>query len=393
MKNLTIGKPQPTPAYDLIQEDFSTSTGESLHHIALAMMLPLYRSTEVIMHTATPIRPGSFDNHSSYMIELVIRVFSVALVMVFLPLTMLAWGFSGLIDNLGDCLMQQSYMHLKGYSIPTLKSSCTIFSLNACMLWGMLPIPFGGVSPSHKRIDQLCDLILEQDADVVMMQEVSFDAAVALYGKLKDHYEHFYTKVASYPWLNLDSSLFVAINTPILGEPQVVPLPTSGTIKRVLFYVETEKAFILTTHLEAGRSDEDKVMRSKQLSIILSTIEQLKEKSGKPCIIAGDFNMLRTGDEDDEYTAQLLDHFYDAYKESTTLDTTVATCTNRLTAARMGWENVADTEELIDYALVDVASKDNVNISTSLVATYELDDPDKALSDHRALRTQIDFVV
>lgn len=369
--------------------------GQDLNTLALKLSLPFHRSTEWSLHACTPIRPGEFGNLSTYGKELASRIFLCAFALLFSPAALSLLAVGGLIDTLGDFIKQKPYVYWKGEKEQgNLPCAYTFFSLNSCMLWGGLPIPFGGVEPARDRIETVSKLILEQNADFVLLQEVSFGPAGKLYEKLKGHYAHFYTRISPSPWLMMDTALFVASKYPILGEAQFQPFPTAGTMKRGLFYFETARCWILATHLEAGSMEESSAMRQKQMSVILKTIQKLKAESNKPCMLLGDFNLARTDKIDDEYhSSHIPEHFYDQYaKEFPGVNLSTASCTERLTAAM--WESslppIAD--DLIDYALVDKESKNSVQMAVKLVSTYQLKTPSNAPSDHRGLHTKIIFV-
>jgi hypothetical protein len=86
----------------------------------------------------------------------------------------------------------------------------------------------------------------------------------------------------------------------------------------------------------------------------------------------------------DEYTTSGIYNFLanDAIPREVTEET--ATCTNRLTAYAKGQEVEGDAFEHIDYAL-RLRTTFGTRLSVQQVPTYDLDQPDQALSDHKGL--------
>ncbi len=268
--------------------------GPSLNWSALQFLKPLHRTSEWSTHALqTPIRPGQFGNAETATFEVFSRLLKVGASGLSNPLTLSSFLLSGIIDSLGDWISQKPYFYLSGTQEKRPVFSETFLTLNACMLWGGLPILFGGVRPASERIFQVASLILEKDKDpdILVMQEVSFEAGLSLWDKIKHRYAHGFTRIGPMPWLALDSGLFIASKHPIVKEPTYIPLSSNGTIKRGVFYFETPLHSVFVTHLEAGEDKEDIEMRKRQLDRII--VEMQKRISSKPCLLLGDLNIKK----------------------------------------------------------------------------------------------------
>lgn len=370
----------------------SEQIGEALSDFAFQLLKPVDYSMEQILRCFTPIHPGEFGNHDSELVEVIIRVSVFVLCSLLSPLSIALWGIGGLFDFVGTCLKSTPYTYLQGAGPEKINTDASyrFFSLNACLFWGGLPIPFGGVMPAHARIEQIGDLIHREDADFVVFQEVSYGPALALWDKIKNKYAHGFTRIAPNPW-KMETCLFVASKYPIIGQPQFIPLPTNTSFNRGLFYFETKNCWVCTTHLESGDGRDSVETRAQQMKLIVKKLNQLGMQ--KPCVLLGDLNIARTGAKDDEYTNLIQKQFHDPYG-SRPFSQATATCTNRLIKHNCGTAKSTDPDfELIDYVLIDKEFEKCVK-KIQLVPTFDLSSPAtmaKAPTDHRGLRTQISF--
>lgn len=355
--------------------------------LGLQLSKPFHLTSEWLTHAfSTPVRPGEFGNCSSKELEIFRRTIQVMMAVSFYPLSLSSWFFGGIVDQVESLFEAKPYRVLKGKGEEKLFSngSLTLLNLNACMLWGGLPILFGGVRPASERIERLSSKILLDwgSPDIVVMEEVSYGAALALWQELKQVYAHGFTRISPMPWLMLDTGLFIAFKFPIVGTPVLHILPSNGTIKRGVFILETLTCFIFATHLEAGDKEEDCSMRKKQLQEIFALVNDVKERSSKPCLLVGDLNIKREGIAFNEYTSSgILEHFDDFYQPGIFNEAT-ATCTNLLTAKATGKELVGSSWELIDYILQAKGSQERLSLDVQLLPTYE---GSESLSDHRGL--------
>jgi endonuclease/exonuclease/phosphatase family metal-dependent hydrolase len=271
------------------------------------------------------------------------------------------------------------YTHLPGTAMEKQSDGNDKFmTLNACMLWGGLPIPLGGMRPPRARMEKLAEKIRAEDPDVVVMQELAFDPAHQLYGKIKDRYAHFFTRIGPNPPL-MESGLFVASKYPVLGAG-FIPFPGQFGIKRGAFWIETPKCFVFTTHLEFGHGRDGAAKRKEQTDLIWEKIKTFREK--KPCFLLGDLNM----DESHYQELGLGEKFQNPYLDKhPTIDEKTATCTNVINAHICGDPPPAKPFELDDYALLAKGPHDRFGLETTLLEMYDNNLPDEALSDHRGL--------
>ncbi len=374
---------------------FQENVGFSLNWVALQCLKPMHYASELFIHSYfTPIRPGEFGNLSTETLEKVSRAFKFVFCVVSCPVAIMGLAVGYALDSLGDYLTQKNYMRLVGNGKEKKETPRSNFenippvdrfmTLNACMLWGGLPILFGGVRPARERIDQMAELILAQKSDVAIMQEMSFEAGLSLWDKLKDTYAQGFTRIGPMPGLALDSGLFIASKFPIVKEPVFHPLPSNKLIQRGVFYFETEHRAVFVTHLEAGDEPESVSMRKVQLEEIATIMKEVQKDSNKDCLLLGDLNIQMQDLAQGEYrTSGISGHFVnDSIPINITEET--ATCTSRLTAYAKGTEVEGDAFEHIDYAL-RLRTTFGSQLVVSQIPTYDLTQPGKALSDHKGL--------
>jgi len=354
--------------------------GKALELTGLFLAKPLHIiSGPVIRAFATPIRPGKEGNFSSYVLEVVWRVFSSVLCVITAPLTISLALAGACLEKIADLVKKTPYTHLQGTAAEKQEDgNYRLMTLNSCMLWGGLPIPLGGMRPPSDRMDQMAKKIREEDPDVLVMQEMAFDSAYQLYGKIKDKYAHFFTRIGPNPPL-MESGLFVASKYPIL-QSGFIPFPNQLGIKRGAFWIETPKCFVFTTHLEFGHKKDGADKRQSQLKLIWEKIEVFKEK--KPCFLLGDFNM----DPSHYKKTDLPTKFHDPYmKKHPTITESTSTCTNVINAHICGDKPPQNPWELDDYALLAKGPHDRFKLDTQLVQMYDNAKPYEALTDHRGL--------
>lgn len=198
------------------------------------------------------------------------RLVMALLYLTILPLTLLLLGCAILFD----CFAPR-YTYLKG-SGPEKTTVNSIATWNVCMLFGGLPIPFGGVTPSSARISDVATEIT--DYDIVCLQEVSQDASYKLYEKLKHIYHHFYFKINPDSIFSLDSSLFITSKVP-LTDIEIITIPQGDRLRRAAFSFRAADTRFTTFHLDPHSAD----IRTAQAEAILLN---------RDGIFLGDFNMF-----------------------------------------------------------------------------------------------------
>jgi endonuclease/exonuclease/phosphatase family metal-dependent hydrolase len=373
------------------------SIGTSFNYVGLFLASPFHRSSETFIRAVvTAIRPGQEGNCDSRVCEVVKRFFIVAAVVVTAPFTVGMALLGSAFDVVGDGLKQKPFIYLAGNGRET-EDSCYVghsfLSGNACCMWGGLPTAFGGLTPARERIDRLAEIISKQNADFVLLQEVSFQPGLELYEKLKDKYPHFYTRIGpNAP--RMDSGLFIASKKPIVSEPIFVSFG-DASMKRGAFCFETTDFWVLTTHLSAGDGADNERERSRQMDIVTNTVKELKAKTAKPCFVMGDLNINRAaGGPLEEYYSSGINHaYFDSYALTHPMLTAEsATATNYFNRYARGIEaDPSAKTEIVDYALLHQDSYHTLNksIQTVRVEMFDTAKPEEALSDHHFLRTVV----
>ncbi len=292
----------------------------------------------------------------------------------------------------------------------------TFLTLNVCMFRGRMPALFGGVTaPVAERSERLAHFLKKESPDIFVAQEVPLESGAILFEDLKKQYPHFWIGISPNSGQQ-ESELFVASKYPILGDPIFIAYPEDmqrlyklpvglqrlylkKMVKRGFFYLETEHFWMVTTHMEPEDQKICCSYRARQLRFLTEKMDQVSASSGKPYILAGDLNIKRTAEADDEYstTSGIPELFYDFYTEKNPgFNDMTHTCTNLMTF----WVNKEPVptdpraqNEIDDYVLIRKHHKElfkNLDVHL-LTNTYDLSDPQEALSDHRAYKTSFSF--
>jgi hypothetical protein len=398
----------------IAQTDHPSYLGQSLsawERAALVVSQPVYRISEAVIRAqCTPIQPGIWGNCDNETIERIRRIAAIygnvhfkslhpyAHVYGFGLTSMPFHGVAGLLNHIGNSLSPKDYSHIVGNAPESQEkiSQPKIMTLNACMFWGGQPISQGGPRAARDRIDQFCQKINEIDPDIFVSQEMSLDPAVKVIDKLKDNYAHFYTNIGPFSW-GMESCLFIASKLPIVSAPEFHPFPNQPRIKRGFFCFETPKFWVITTHLQPAFPD----VRRKQLEQITSKIDELSERTGKPCIFAGDLNIPYSTDESGEYTTSGLRNSYvNNYAKG---ENPFVLTSNNATWTGLVDEYAGSPEpyfineqrvywEVDDYALMRKGQENQFSsFDVEILPVIEIDDNEKlvdpanALSDHQGL--------
>ena len=367
----------------------------SLDRLAFKLYLPFHYSTEILVRNLTPFtadRLGMFGNHQYLAIELAKRVIQCILLVLALPVSISFFLTASIIDAFNT--KNRSYAFLKGNSnvLSSEDNLLKIFNLNTCMLWGGIPMIFGGVCPSRYRIEHLANFIMSSLPDVLVLQEMSRSAADVLWNRIKDHYGYAITSVSPQPLIMLDAGLFVASRKPI-SDIVFIDLKTNALMRRALLGIELPNSWILATHLSSGYEEEDLSVRRQQVATIKVAVEGLKKKSDKPVFLIGDLNIQRTFLPDDEYSLSGLSDSFINLDPAECLNAETATCTNYLSAFMTGQNLSTHERELVDYGLVYKGDADRIqNVRFLKHSTYDCLNPLMAFSDHKALELILEIV-
>lgn len=216
------------------------------------------------------------------------------------------------LRGLASFLQKEPFIYVRGRGGEKTLPSDRTFSLlswNICCTAGGYSISDGGVMPWSYRIEDICDKILEKDADVNCLYE-TFDTGSAFYlcEKLKEKgYAHFYFNIGPKA-IGVSSGIFIASKYAI-GNPEFTPYPQDMLVGRTKFAAKGLFAFDLqskgssfarvhATHLQhseecAYPTDEEKTARQRQMGIIVSKAKGVRNKC---VVITGDLNL-----NDEEY--------------------------------------------------------------------------------------------
>lgn len=272
---------------------------------------------------------------------------------------------------------------------------------------------FGGIQPWTERTEGIGNIILEQDADVVPLQEV-FDeeGAKALIDKLGSKYRYFNYDIGPNYFghnapeepgidaknLGINSGLFIASKYPI-DKPAFIPFQVEGMQWQVNkgFFVANIRsddrviARIVFSHLQPFNSDADRKIRQAEIAAVTDYLSTHTIKA--PTFFQGDLNVvfgprLFDGKMVDEYRdSGILENYIDLGNKNVTAVTDDSyTCTDRFEDAV--YDREVSAPFIYDYVLLAKNDQDKVkNTTVRLVDTHNKNDlTQQPLSDHRLLR-------
>ncbi len=278
----------------------------------------------------------------------------------FIPLTGVLFGIALVIDTLAQKIFPREFTYWEGNGVSKSGLPKKIFTWNVCMLFGGLPIQFGGVAPVEKRVNDVAEKILALNPDLIALQEVSEPAARLLFEKLQSEYKHFYTRIDPETYVGLDSALFVASKMP-LENPALKSLPRMGLMRRALFSFNIGSLNFLTTHLEPGIKIDDQRVRQRQVECAL------ENGVSTSTIMLGDLNMEREGEFQQSLLSKVFHDIFSGVRETAT----------DFFSAKV--RKIDPINQSIDYIL----ATPDIELTGELISGY---DKDKwAQSDHHAL--------
>lgn len=286
-----------------------------------------------------------------------------------------------------------------------LDHTLSLMSWNVCFLPWMLPKYFGGLPPATARVDAVADFIIEANADVVCLQEMHDTKATRLLiERLKKVYGYFIVDKRDSLRMTLNSGLFVASRYPI--EPvdfttfNYKNMPWGIDKGYLIFKIKNAKgnaeAVVATTHLHPGSKKDEKNLRALELQEITTKLmKQIEENSKQVAYLCGDLNIDR---ETNLPVGKFIKaHYYDSFASLDLNRSPPCTSTELFNELRKNslltkkiQKNpfLADRfcQESIDYILLlEGGAAKKVLISPELLDTFGTGDPQKALSDHRAV--------
>lgn len=269
-----------------------------------------------------PLDPNKFDNAHTIK-EIAIRTmivlglvssFFFAASFIFMGAVVLGAG-SKLFRALGFYFQKDGFTHIQG-SAPEkilVNGEAKVMTWNIRGHGGGLHYSEGGVIHWQSRIDRIVENILEEEADVIVLQEV-FDVALveALFRKLEGSYCHFYTHLGSATW-DHDSGRMVIARCAVhdFTNTDFVECDNKSRGFETLEIkmspdAEAPCARIIGTQLTPGRNNGE--VRMAQVAQIIDTLAS--EKLVMPTLFVGSLNMDRDSVDEGAYLSQYLYHSY-----------------------------------------------------------------------------------
>ena len=301
---------------------------------------------------AAPLAPGKFDQCSTKTKEIGYRLFlasgvcSAALLCASNAILVLGsvslLGFSSrMFRAIGFALQKDGYTHVRGAAPEKhLTKGAVVLDWNLCGIGAGLHFDHGGVIDWRSRLDKIVQKILQEEADVVVLQEV-YDTALAeaLIQKLNAHYVHFYMHLGPNALGNGGGGMILT-KSAVHRFSHISFQNNHWTLNRGFGLLEIKAkpsdrnpfARIIGTHLIHGKKPQ---LRREQFIQILDKLSE--EKAILPTVISGDLNLERD-DKEGTWLKNFLDHGYQGSEP---------TCTSRLSKQ---WDPAFQgEEETIDY--------------------------------------------
>lgn len=192
------------------------SIGNALVNLGISCTTPFWKAQEILDRCYLPLLPGEYGQQEQCIAEIAYRIFShiyaIPLGIASFPAAVLGH----ITVCIGNHLKKENYQYVSIRENPE-GSVQKVFHLNACMLPGSLPMKFGGVLPASDRVEKLCNLILQEQSDLVLLSEINAAAADNIKEKLETDYSHFCLKIGMLPF-GFESGLFIASKTPFARE-------------------------------------------------------------------------------------------------------------------------------------------------------------------------------
>ncbi|MBU6382705.1 MAG: hypothetical protein KGQ49_02295 [Verrucomicrobia bacterium] len=271
-----------------------------------------------------PIDPNKFDNASSKIAEIGVRLLivlgAVASVIfagtyILLGAVVLSAG-SKIFRSLGYYFQKNRMTHMRGSAAeqPLQQGHAKIMEWNIRGHGGGLHYSKGGVVHWSSRLPGIVEAVLKEEPDVIVLQEVYDTRLVeALYAHLEPFYAHFYAHLGANVW-GEESGIMVIAKCAIHRFFHTDFTQTEDQVQRSFETLEIKAspdasapcARILSTQLSPGRNASE--LRMDQISQILDTLA--KEKLTLPTLLVGSLNVDRDNTEESAYLARYFSHSY-----------------------------------------------------------------------------------
>ena len=291
-----------------------------------------------------PLDPGKFDNASTKTKEIAIRIFegivAIVLCTAGLPLLIAMGALSKVFKAIGFALQKDNCTHIVTGTPPrSINGLPKIYTKNLCGIGGGMHYDHGGVNNSKSRLQALVQKIRNEDADVVVLQEV-YDAKLlkALVKELSGEFCDIYTNMGQSTWGSV-GGLMVLSKVAVHNFTNEDFNNSTWQLKRGFATIEVKQrpedalpcARVIGTHLIHDSAEE-------RMGQVAQIVDSLARRSlSLPTVLTGDLNIERDGPEE----AVLRPYLKHGYRGAD------PTCTGRLSAQATG--RPAEPDETIDY--------------------------------------------
>ncbi len=266
---------------------------------------------------------------------------------------------------------------------------------------------YGGISPWPTRIQALTKIIEDTHAQIVCLQEVWDPAAMqALIQCLKKEYSFFVCDAGDQfgtldPYaIGLGCGVFIASKIPLdqvafTSYPRSIPAKAAAN-RGALFAgcsMDGQKVVFIGTHLQHGDETINQSVRKEQLHLCYAGLQAAiaKENSDSSWgFLMGDININAFSKEFHESGMATL--FSIPYiKGQNAVTAANATATNYfIDLVNTPYKERGEVDpayELLDYCVSPVHSLLKISNTQQKIALFDIDHPEKALSDHQGILT------
>ncbi len=291
------------------------------------------------------------------------------------------------------------YIHLQGSAKEKkLDKKLSFLQLNCGLTAGGFARMFVGTEiPNNERTAFFSKLIKDKNPDLVCLQEVSdLEEAYRLYGELSSDYKEFYFGMGETPFiLKNNCGLFVASKEAI-ENPELHSFSdikgTESMVNKCYFIFSTKAANFITTHLSPSHDDlnptESEIqVRSEEQRRIYLAAKQRNAENHKPVFVAGDTNINYKSPE--YRRSPLFNNGKDCYNNGRQIVSDENASCETEYLIRRNWhhdESAKPSRLILDYFLSFFGGR----ATTRKIATFDVNHPKNAYSDHAAFYTEIE---
>jgi endonuclease/exonuclease/phosphatase family metal-dependent hydrolase len=290
---------------------------------------------------------------------------------------------SKVLRAIGFALQKNAYTHVLG-ALPEKSltdGQAKLATWNICGIGGGMHYDHGGVNDWKLRLDGIVDQIEQEDADVLVLQEI-YDTALAeaLVERLRERYAHFF--------MHLGANVMGSV-----GGLMVLSKCAIHRFTNTSFANNDWKLNRTFATLEIKANPQDKVPcarivgthfihddNAKRLVQLQQVVESVEKAPSLPTVLMGDLNFVRDKPEEGGVLAQYVEHGYLGHEP---------TCTDQL--IKQWDESIVDPGGIIDYISLFKNHAAGVQLTeTRRIPAWSLDfDTRTARSDHCLLGSKL----